>query len=97
MATIRITPETLDSQAQKLDGLRTDHENLYRQIQDLVIGLASEWEGEANKTFTESFQSNDAAFKKFSQDIESFSKRMKTAAETMRQAEADVKNKMAQM
>ncbi|MDR1299304.1 MAG: WXG100 family type VII secretion target [Oscillospiraceae bacterium] len=97
MAKIRITPETLESQAAKLNGMKEQHEGLYNQIKQLVNDVATEWEGEANQAFTQSFNSNDAAFKKFSQDMESFRQRMIKAAQEMRAAEESVKAKMSQL
>ncbi|MDR2903981.1 MAG: WXG100 family type VII secretion target [Clostridiales bacterium] len=97
MATIKITPETLETQARQLDGFKQQHEQVYSQIKQLVTNLSTEWEGEANRAFTESFNQRDAEFKKFSADIDSFRTRMETAAREMRQAEESVKAKMAQM
>lgn len=97
MAKIRITPETLESQATQLNNLKEQHEQVYQQIQSLVNDVATEWEGEANAAFTQSFKGNDTAFKKFGQDVESFRQRMIKAAQEMRQAEEAVKAKMSQL
>ncbi|MDR2355898.1 MAG: WXG100 family type VII secretion target [Clostridiales Family XIII bacterium] len=97
MAKIRITPETLEAQANKLNGLKDQHEGVYNQIRQLVTDVATEWEGEANAAFTQSFNSNEPAFKKFAQDVESFRLRMVTAAQEMRNAEEAVKAKMNQL
>jgi WXG100 family type VII secretion target len=97
MAKIRITPETLEGQASKLNGLKEQHESLYTQIKQLVNDVAAEWEGEANTAFTQSFNNNDPAFKKFSEDVESFRQRMTKAAQEMRTAEESVKAKMSQL
>ena len=97
MAKIRITPETLEAQAGQLDSMKQEHENVYQRIQKLINDLTSEWEGEANAAFMQSFRGNDAAFKKFSQDVESFRQRMMKAAQEMRAAEEQVKAKMQQM
>ena len=97
MAKIRITPETLESQATKLNSLNEQHKGIYEQIKSLVNDVATEWEGEANTAFTQSFQSNDAAFKKFSEDVESFRVRMNRAATDMRAAEESVKANMSKM
>ena len=97
MAKIRITPETLESQATKLNSLKEQHDQVYQQIQSLITDVASEWEGEANTAFMQSFRGNDANFKKFAQDAESFRQRMIKAAQEMRQAEESVKAKMGQM
>ena len=97
MAKIRITPDTLEQQAKTLNGLKDRHEDVFREIKQLVQGLSAEWEGEANKAFTESFNQREAELRKFSQDIDSFRMRMETAAREMRQAEQSVKAKMGQM
>lgn len=97
MAKIRITPETLEAQAKQLGSLNDQHRQIYQQIQSLVNDLSAEWEGEANKAFVESFRGQDAALKKFSEDIESFKRRMETAANDMRAAEEQVRSRMAQM
>ena len=97
MAKIRITPDTLEQQASQLNSLKDQHTTLYGNIKSLVDAVATEWEGEANRAFTESFRANDTAFRKFEADVESFRQRMLTAAREMRTAEAAVKSKMSQI
>ena len=97
MAKIEITPETLESQANQLNTLKGQHEEVYNKIKSLVSDVSSEWKGEANAAFVQSFQTNEAVFKKFAEDVESFRQRMVTAAQEMRQAEESVKAKMSQM
>lgn len=97
MAKIRITPETLEAQANKLNGYNEQHKQAYQQIQTLIKDLSSEWEGEAFQAFTQSFAGQEATFKKFAEDIETFRQRMVTAANEMRAAEEQVKAKMSQM
>lgn len=97
MAKIRITPDTLEQQANQLNSLKDQHAQIYGNIKSLIDAVAAEWEGEANRAFVQSFQSNDAAFRQFESDVESFRRRMVVAAGEMRTAEATVKSKMAQM
>ena len=97
MAKIRITPETLEQQAKQLSSLKDEHEQVFSKIKQLVNSLSSEWEGEANKAFTDSFAQREAELKKFAADIDSFRLRMESAATQMRQAEEAVKAKMGQM
>lgn len=97
MATIKITPESLRGQAQKLEGYKTQHEQAYSQIKTLVEGLRTEWEGGAHDAFFASFESNKGAFEQFSKDVTSFTERLKFAAQEMEQTEASVKAKMSQM
>ena len=97
MAKIRITPDTLENQARQLNSLKDEHERVFSQIKQLVNSLSSEWEGEANRAFTDSFNTREAELRKFAADIDSFRMRMETAAREMRQAEASVKAKMGQL
>ena len=97
MAKIRIDTLTLENQAKKLDSLKATHDNNYAEIKSLILSLTQEWEGEANAAFMQSFNDRDPIFKQFTQDIESFSARMKNAANDMRAAEEAVKAKMNQL
>ena len=97
MATIKITPESLRGQADKLEGYNTTHEQNYSQMKSLVEGLQAEWEGGAHDAFFASFEGNKAQFEKFEQDVASFVSRMRAAANEMEQAEEAVKAKMSQM
>jgi len=96
MAQIRITPETLESQATQLNSLKGQHDQVYSQIKSLMNDVSSQWEGQANAAFMQSFQTNDPVFKKFSDDVEIFRQRMSAAAADMRAAEDAVKAKMSQ-
>jgi len=94
MARIKITPSSLREQAQNLSNLRTRHDDVYTQIRTLVNNLATEWEGSANVEFVRSFTENDAAFRRFASDIDSFVERMRRAANDLETAEGQVARAM---
>ena len=91
MALIKITPETLQGQAKELRSKKTQHEDVYQQIRQLVTSLAEEWQGETQKAFHDSFTQKDVVFKQFSDEMEKFAQFMDQAAERMRAAEEELK------
>ena len=91
MALIKITPETLQAQAKNLRSKKTQHEDIYQQIRQLVTSLAEEWQGVTQKAFHDSFTQKDVVFKQFSEEMEKFAQFMDQAAERMRAAEEELK------
>ena len=95
MAKIRITPETLEGEATKLDGYRDNIFQLYNtQISTLVINLVNEWEGTAQTAFKSAFDGYKPQFDKFNNDLTQFISLMKTAAAEMRATEESLTSKM---
>ena len=91
MALIKITPETLESQAKQLRSYKDQHESTYGQIKTLVNNLVNDWQGEAQSAFQNSFTQKDTVFKQFAQEMENFAQFMDRAAQTMRQTEEQLK------
>jgi len=94
MATIKMTPESLREQSKNLLNKKTEHDQNYEAIKNLVNNVVSVWEGESQQAFLTSFQEKDATFKQFSTDIEAFAKLMETAAQRMQDTEAELKSQM---
>jgi len=94
MAKIRITPETLESQAKELRGKKDQHTQIYESIKTHVGNLVNEWEGQAQQAFLDSFRQRDAQFRKFAEDIETFATLMDTAAREMRSTDESLTSKM---
>ena len=78
MALIKITPETLESQAKQLRSYKDQHESTYGQIKTLVNNLVNDWQGEAQSAFQNSFTQKDTVFKQFAQEMENFAQFMDT-------------------
>ena len=93
MANIKITPESLRSQAQSLRRYNDDHRNTFSQMSTHVHGLR--WTGAAQRAFIEAFDGNKASFEKFAVDIDAFAKLMDDAANRMEQADQERSAKMA--
>ncbi|MBQ9526674.1 MAG: WXG100 family type VII secretion target [Fretibacterium sp.] len=93
MAVIKITPESLESQAKTLRGQKAEHEQVYGKIKQLVESLVSEWQGEAQTAFVNSFHNKEAVFKQFAVEMESFAQFMDQAAQKMRATEEELKSR----
>jgi WXG100 family type VII secretion target len=97
MALIKITPETLEAQARDLRNKKAEHEQVYAGIKQLVTALVSEWQGEAQKAFQDSFTQKDVVFKQFSEEMEKFAQFMDQASQKMRATEEELKSQAKQL
>ena len=91
MPRIQITPETLQGQAKDLRGKKTQHEDVYQQIKQLVASLEQEWQGEAQQAFYNSFAQKEPLFRQFAEEMEKFAQLMEQVAERMRASEEENK------
>jgi WXG100 family type VII secretion target len=95
MAQIKITPDSLRTEANTLRKHNQDHRDAYGRMDSLVHNLVSEWTGEAQNAFLATFEQNKTAFEKFGTDIDAFAKLMDDSANHMEQTDLDLKSKMA--
>jgi WXG100 family type VII secretion target len=95
MADIKVTPESLRTQAQTLRKYRDEHQSAYNDMDAQVHSLVQEWTGKAQSAFIATFEGNRASFEKFALDIEEFAKMMDDVANRMEQADEELKAKMA--
>ena len=95
MANIKITPESLRSQAQSLRKYNEEHRQAYGQMDAHVHNLVTEWTGAAQSAFIATFEGNRSSFEKFAVDIDAFAKMMDDAAARMEQTDQELKAKMA--
>jgi WXG100 family type VII secretion target len=95
MADIKVTPESLRSQAQSLRKYNDEHRESYGQMDVLVHNLVTEWTGEAQSAFIATFDGNKSSFEKFAADIDAFARMLDEAANRMEQADQELKAKMA--
>ncbi|MDR1205477.1 MAG: WXG100 family type VII secretion target [Peptococcaceae bacterium] len=94
MAKINITPEMLNEQSTKLRQYKTEHEQVYTQIRQLVGDITSVWEGESQQAFQASFAGKENVFKQFADEIEQFAQLMNDAARQMQDTEAQITSQM---
>ena len=85
---ILITPESLEEKANTLRGYGNSQRDAFAEVETLIKGLVSGWEGEAQTAFVESYEKNKQVFDQFIADIERFAKVMADFATAMRTNEA---------
>jgi WXG100 family type VII secretion target len=89
---IRITPTQLKTEAGKLDGLAQQHDEVFNKMKVLVENLSQQWEGQAMDAFKGSFKTAEVELKKFRENINVFTSRMKTAAQKLDETDTALKN-----
>ena len=92
-ADILLTPENLLSEASNLLQCKSELDNIFTQIANLIAGFINHWHGEAQQAFTESFNQKKTVFDKFSEDMAKFADFMKTYANSMQDTEKGNANK----
>ena len=90
---ILLTPENLQAEANNLRGNKSTLDGIFQQTVSLITGLLEHWHGEAQQSFTESFNQKKPVFDKFSEDMESFAKFMESYATSMQDAEKGSANR----
>ena len=93
--TIRITPESLESNAKKVDGYNAEFNSTMTNLKNLVDNLGSEWEGQAQTAFVTDFENMKKTITSFSECLERYANAMRTAAQELRQADENLKSKMS--
>jgi WXG100 family type VII secretion target len=63
-------------------------------MEGLVRNLISEWTGEAQTAFLQTFEGNKPSFEKFGTDIDTFARLMDDSANRMEQTDQELKSKM---
>ena len=91
-ADILVTPENLIIEAKNLLANKSELDSIFAEIKNLIAGLVSHWHGETQQAFQNSFNQKEPVFKKFAQDMESFSQFMNKYAYEMQNLETDNKN-----
>lgn len=91
---IRITPEQLRGEAKNLRQLGEEHDQIFKRIQNLVVNLRQQWEGQALEAFERAFESAKAELAKFKLSVDNFGQNMDVAANTLEQTDRDLGSKL---
>ena len=91
MPVIQLTPETLRSNAAKLENDRTLFDNTVNAVQSLVNRLPDQWHGQAQQAFVNGFQEKEKIYRQFSTDMETFKTFMENYARTMEEADINAR------
>ena len=95
MALIQVTPDLLNSQAQQLRTIKTNHDQTMQQMRSLIMNLNQIWKGAAQDAYVAKYESMQPVFENFSQMIEEYAALMNTAANAMQETDASLSNTMS--
>ena len=87
MPEILLSPDTLRSEASKMDSQREQLTDIVMKIKTLVDGLEAGWHGSAQQAFVNSFNDKKPVYDKFAEDMLAFSTFMKQYADAMESTE----------
>ena len=87
MANIRLNPDQLDSRAAEYSTQGNTLSQLIQKMDSLNNQLQSEWEGDSQKKFEETYKELKPGFQKAVELIDDLSKSLKATAQRMRDAD----------
>lgn len=92
MSIIQVTPERLNSEAERLLKLKSRQENEMTRLRSVVNNLEGQWKGNAYIAFVEEFNAMQNSFRSFSSLLESYADLMKSSANQLQQTDKNMKN-----
>ena len=94
MALIQVTPDLLNSKANELRGLKSQHDEAMSKMRTLIMGLNEIWKGDAQDAFVAKYESMQSTFTNFSQLLEEYAKLMNTAAQKLQETDTALQSTM---
>lgn len=85
MAIIQVTPESLRSEANRLNSLKESHKAEMNNLRRLILSLNEQWKGSAQDAFVGKYQELQPEFQKFIKLLEDHINHMKIEADQMEQ------------
>lgn len=83
MAIIQVTPESLRSEANRLNTLKESHKTEMNNLRRLILSLNEQWKGSAQDAFVGKYQELQPEFQKFIKLLEDHITHMKVEADQM--------------
>lgn len=83
MAIIQVTPESLRSEANRLNTLKESHKTEMNNLRRLILSLNEQWKGSAQDAFLSKYQELQPEFQKFIKLLEDHITHMKVEADQM--------------
>lgn len=94
MPIIQITPDRLNSEAERLLKLKKQQESEMTKLRSLVNNLGNQWKGKSHSAFVAEFNSMEYSFRSFSSLLEAYANLMKSSANQLRQTDKNMKNQI---
>ncbi len=88
MAEILLTPETLRSEASRLDSARINQQNVLQAIDRVVARINDGWEGKSQAAFRTAYADKRRLYVEFANDMQKFSKFLRDYAAEMESLDA---------
>lgn len=83
MAIIQVTPESLRSEANRLNTLKESHKTEMNNLRRLILSLNEQWKGSAQDAFVGKYQELQPEFQKFIKLLDDHINHMKIEAQQM--------------
>lgn len=84
---IMLTPEELESEASRLEQMAQQNDDVIKELDGVMQGLVEGWEGDAQRAFSESFNTKKATFQKLSEEMRALAGKVKAFASQMQAEE----------
>lgn len=98
MQSITVTPETLESQAGKVDQKASDYYNDYVKLLTEVRDMTStDWKGEDAMAFKTKVEAFEADFKKMKSLMDEYASYLRQAAKNYRDTQENVKSNISSL
>ena len=97
MKKIAIHPQALRSQANDLEKLRQQHNEVMRELRVLVMGLSESWKGEAQEAFLNSFLAKSKSISELDSTISGYISVTRKAADEAEAADRSLASKFRAM
>ena len=94
MAIIQVTPESLRSEANRLNTLKESHKTEMNNLRRLILSLNEQWKGSAQDAFVGKYQELQPEFQKFIKLLEDHINHMKIEADQMEEQDNALANTM---
>lgn len=96
MANIRIEPGELINISQGINTKGEDIDNILKQLDSQIKSVESVWEGAAQNTFFQQYESMLPTLKQFPSVIQSISKQLKSVADALQAADQEISRQIQQ-
>ena len=94
---LSIRPQALRSQADELEKLRRQHNDLMRELRVLVVGLSDSWKGEAEEAFVNRFLSESKNMSQLDSTISGYVSLARKAADDAEAADRSLATRFRSM
>ena len=97
MAVIKLTPELLREQAQKLSKYAEENDQVVQELNSIMNGPLASWEGPAQEAFRASYEAKRATFVSFTDALRQFAQEVINYADVMENEEENQRRRASEL